>query len=166
MPATEDPAYAAYMRALGFDEDLARKDAERRKAQAAANAQLAKPELMAQGGEQREHISDSFEDRGMFMGTERLRDLASQRRGETYSLALIDKGLADTTAGVEMDLAREIAGIGRQRLDAQAQHDAWAQAQAQSSAGGVLDPVARAMQLVGTGRSIQQRKIGDKVGGM
>lgn len=151
MPVSADPAYQAYLRALGFDEGLARQDAARQKAQATAGAQLAKPELQARGVESRENISDSYEDRGMYLGSERLRDLAGQRRGETYQLAVIDKTRADALAGIEMGMQRELAGINRQRISAQQQHDAYLQAMAEASG-----PAADPMALVDLGRATQQ----------
>lgn len=148
MPAAEDPAYQAYLRALGFDRDIAREDAALQTTQAQAQAQLAKPEVMAQGEWSREGISDSFEDRGFYMSSERLRSLANQRRAEAYQLALIDKGAADAVADIGMGLRREIAGIDRQQLSAQQAHDAYLRAQ--------QDPELAAMDLVTVGRQTQQ----------
>lgn len=150
MAATDDPAYQAYLRALGFDEDLAAKDAALRKTQAIGSAQLAKPELIAQGEERREGISDSYEDRGMYLGTERLRDLASQQRNELYSLALIDKGQADAIANIDMGYQRELAGINKARIASQPQA---------SASGDVFDPIATAMSLVGLGKQTAKASL-------
>lgn len=148
MAVTDDPAYQAYLRALGFDQDLATKDAALKKAQAVGSAQLAKPEILAQGGETREGISDSYEDRGMFLGSERLRDLAAQQRGEQYQLALIDKSQADAVANIGMGLQRELAGINKARIASQ------------PAAGSVtFDPVAEAMALVGIGKQTAQSSL-------
>lgn len=141
MAATDDPAYQAYLKALGFEEDLARADAKRLTEQTRAGAKLAKPELMAQGVERREGISDSYEDRGMYLGSERLRSLAGQQRGEQYQLALIDKGQADQLAAIDMAMQRELAGLNRTRLSAQQAHEAWLLAKAQAEAEGVAVPV-------------------------
>ena len=147
MAQADDPAYAAYLRSLGFDQDLAQKDAARQRLMASGQVAITRPEVLAQGEDQRDQISGSWEDRGMWGSSGRLRALGDQRRDETYQLALLDKGLADTTSNIDMSLARELAAINKNRVNAKIAHDA---ASAQAAAGG--DPMTRALQLIAIGK--------------
>lgn len=142
------------MRALGFDEGLARQDAALQRTQTQAATKMVKPELMAQGVTARENISDSAEDRGMFMSSERLRSIAGQQRNELYQLAQVDRAAADQLANIDMGLARELAGIGKQKVNAQQQHAAYQRAQAEQDA--LASAAMSPMQLVVLGGQTQQ----------
>lgn len=155
MPWQEDPAYQAYMGALGFDEGIARADAAQRQTQVNATADLQVPEVQRQGELQRTGINDSYEDRGLYRGSERLGALADQRAGQQFDLASIEMGRANALSEAEMALARELAGVNRGRLNLGIQY---ANQYANDLPPSATDPASAPvdpMQLVRIGRLTQ-----------
>lgn len=154
----DDPSYQAYMKALGFDQGIAEADAARRSTAITAGAELQTPEIERRGELARTGISDSYEDRGFFRGSERLGALADQRAGQTYDLAMVERARADALADSEMSLARELAGLNRQRLNLGIQYA--------TNYANDVDPLADPglevtdpMMLVNVGRRTQAPKV-------
>lgn len=116
-----DPSYQTLLATLNMQEQQARAQYGQRSAMANTNAAVALPRIAEQGVEQRRGINFGAEARGMFRSGGRLRSLALQQRGEQERTADLQRQLANTLAGYQMDLDQQIMQIALKRADAAAQ---------------------------------------------
>lgn len=127
-----DPTYAAWLRALGFEDQTAQADAARRTADAQQAVIFQTPEVQFQGAENARNISGNYEDRGLFRSGEHERSLAVNTHGVQQQLGAMQLGLAQQVGDIQSSLAQSIAE--RRRMLAEQEIQAAMQIQA---AGGV-----------------------------
>lgn len=113
-----DSMMMAYLRQLGFDEAEQRAYAARQRDRINRQVALGVPERQEQGMEQRRNIALNREASGLLRSGETERRIAHQRAGELSDIGRIEGGAADQLAGVESDLAREVARVRRDTAEA------------------------------------------------
>lgn len=113
----QDPAYLAWLRALGFEENAARSDATAARETVAARTEFERPQLEDQGMRERRTIAAGMEDRGLFRSGEMLSRTAEQRADQQYRVGGLELRAGEQIAGIESGLAREVAGIERRRTE-------------------------------------------------
>lgn len=114
---SSDPAYLAYMRALGFDDAQARDDAQLAETKARAQIDLYRPEIAYQGEIERRNIGEAHEDRGMFRSGQHLRAIAEQEHQQALDTGQLDLEGADSIAGIQRTMAEQIAANARKLAD-------------------------------------------------
>lgn len=117
MAAEQDPAYLAYLRAAGFDDQQAQDEAALGEMKAKSQIELYRPEIDYQGEIARDTIGLQHEDRGMFRSGQHLEARAQQEHEQALALGQLDLEGADSVAGIQRTLASQLAGSQRQLAD-------------------------------------------------
>lgn len=107
-----------YLRQLGFDEAEARAYAARQRDRINRQVALSVPEVQDRSREDRRNIALNREASGVLRSGETERRLARQRADEMRQISAIEGGSADQLAGVESDLARQVAEQRRNTAEA------------------------------------------------
>lgn len=110
---SEDPAWLAYMRALGYEQSDAERIAAQRSNEVRRRYALLLPELQMAGENQRTAISGGMESRGIYRSGEHEMALARQRAAEQQQLGSMGSEQTAALGGIEGDLAALKARILR-----------------------------------------------------
>lgn len=119
-PGATNPAYLAYLRALGMQEETARAVALRNIAAINRQVQTQTPEIARLGAIQRARIGDSFEARGVFRSGMRQQRQAEAGASELYRVGSLHGNAADRIGAVQSGLDTTISDLARQRAERQA----------------------------------------------
>lgn len=113
-----DPAYQALLRAIGVQEDEARRVATARQGETERQAAEVTPRIAEKGQEERRGIDSSFESRGLFRGGERLRRLGLQQQQEQQRVGDVQRDTTNRVQEIQRALQSQINDLARQRADA------------------------------------------------
>jgi len=114
----EDPAYLAFLRALGVEDAEDAADTQARTDALGRQLSMRLPEVAEAGEDSRSAISGSFESRGLFASGGREVALARQRADEGRTVAGLESTVADQSAQYARELARRRAERARRTAEA------------------------------------------------
>lgn len=116
-PLGQNPAYLAFLRALGAEESDLRGVTEDRVSMIQRELDRQLPQLLTQGEEARRGISGNFETRGLYRSGEHEDALGRQRAAEGQGISALQGSAADQIGATENDLLRRLAEIQRRHAD-------------------------------------------------
>lgn len=108
---SEDPAYLAYLNALGFQRSEAERVAATKTAALKDRAAFTAPRIQEEGVRADEGVRQNYEDRGLLQSGARLRDQARTSADTQYRLGSLELGLQEDIGDVEAQLAAQRAGL-------------------------------------------------------
>lgn len=114
----QDPAYLAYLRALGFNESTDRATADDQTASVQRQAAMSIPEIAYQGDVTRQGIDTGYEASGLYSSGDHLLKLAQQAHNQGYQTGQATIGAADQIAAIQRTLANQMLDLNRQRTEA------------------------------------------------
>lgn len=113
----QDPAYLAFLRALGIEKADLNQSAEERIR--VINNEIARrlPDILQQGIYAREGIDNNFESRGVFRSGHRLTSLARERADEGQQISSLQGAAADQIFLIKQELARRLGEADRRAAE-------------------------------------------------
>lgn len=115
---TGDPAYLAYLRALGFNESTDRATADNATAGVQRQVAMVLPEIAYQGGVTRQGIDTGYEANGLYRSGDHMQKIAQQQHTEGYQTGQATISASDQIAAIQRQLAQQQLDLNRQRTEA------------------------------------------------
>lgn len=114
---SDDPAYQAYMAALGFNTSEANRQAADSRTRVAGAYDYSLEGLGIDQDRALENVSANFENRGLVRSGEHERRRAESLRDSTRRFGALELQTANQYAGIEDALARQLADMEMQRAN-------------------------------------------------